>query len=104
MDGRVVVNTEVLLAQASEVESLIGKVSKEFDELKRLVGNTNHYWIGEAGDAHREKYNALQPDVEEGINRLKENVTDLRIISGAYSAAEQQAVAEASALQETVIE
>lgn len=103
MDGRIKVDTNVLLAQADTVSSLISKVSEAFADMKSAVNNTNAYWIGEAGNAHREKYTSKQGRIDEAIRRLNENVTDLRVMSGVYSEAEAQAMREAEALVTAVI-
>lgn len=103
MDGHIKVNSDVLLSKAEEVSGLINTVSKAFDEMKDIISNTNNYWIGEAGNAHRRKYTEKQEKINEGIRRLKENVTDLRTMSGVYTQAEAEAMSEASKLISSVI-
>ncbi len=104
MDGHIKVNTATLLAQADTVASLVSKVKNNFSELQSAVNNTNSYWIGEAGNAHRQKYTSQQSKFDEAIRRLNENVNDLRTMAGVYSEAESQAISEAASLIETVID
>ncbi len=104
MDGYIKVDTAVLLAKADTVANLISRVRDNFSELHDTVTNTNSYWIGEAGDAYREKYISKQSTFEEAIRRLNENVTDLRTMAGAYATGEQQALSEAESLIESVID
>ena len=102
--AQIVVSTEALLSQASTVEGLIKRVSAGFDTMKQKINNTNSYWIGEAGDVHRQKYISQQQTIDEIIRRLTENVTDLRAMAGVYEQAERSAEAEAEALVESVID
>ncbi len=104
MEGHIKVNAQSLLTQADEVASLISEVRDRFSSLKTAVDRTNSYWIGEAGNAHRQKYFSSQDQIDEAIRRLNENVTDLRTMAGVYEQAEAQAMSEAEKLIESVIE
>lgn len=104
MDGHIKVDTATLLAQADTVANLISKVKNNFSTLQETVNSTNSYWVGEAGDAHREKYAGQKSKFDEAVRRLNENVTDLRAMAGVYDAAERQAISEATSLIETVID
>lgn len=103
MDGQIVVKTEVLVNQADEVARLINDTNNSFKELKRLVNGTNSYWVGEAGNVHREKYVKKEPDIDVAIRRLWEHVTDLKTMAGVYDTAERAAQSEAQNLISEVI-
>ena len=104
MDGHIKVNTATLHNQANTVANLINMVKENFSTLQETVNGTNSYWIGEAGDAHREKYAKQQSKFDEAIRRLTENVTDLRIMAGVYDDTERQALSEAESLIGAVID
>lgn len=103
MDGHIKVDTNVLLAQADTVSALISKVNDAFADMNSIVNNTHSYWIGDAGNTHREKYTSKQNRIDEAIRRLNENVTDLRVMSGVFSEAEAQAMRMAEELVTSVI-
>lgn len=79
------------LAQASgDISKKAGDLKAAFDGMTEAMNRTNGYWLGEAGEAHREAYRRLIPGQEEIMRRLKEQVTDLAKIAGTWEAAEQE--------------
>lgn len=104
ISGELLVEPKVLAAQAGEVERLVTLMKNGFDDLERYVRNTNSYWVGEAGNVHREKYINMKPNIEQAIKRLNEHVNDLRVMAGIYEEAENAANMEAQGLVESVIE
>ncbi len=104
MEGQIIVTTEALVNQADEVAALISEVSGHFDNMKSVVNRTHSYWIGRAGNMHRDKYIKAQPDIDVAIRRLKEHVVDLKTMAGVFDSAEREAQREAESLISEVIE
>lgn len=84
------VTPDILTNQASEVTNLIREVQTQFDAINTLVSKTKSYWIGEAGDAHRNMYDTQKERVEEMIRRLDEHPRDLVTMAQKYSETELQ--------------
>ena len=92
------VTPEELISRAAEVKSLGEKMKGDFAELEQLVEKTRGYWIGEAGELHRQRYTEQKDDIQRMLNRLMEHPDDLLLISGNYSQAESTNVETAQAL------
>lgn len=87
------VSTAELRRQAAEVSRRVESLTARFSELEYTVSGTRGYWIGEAGELHRQLYAERKDDIETMLRRLREHPVDLLKISGNYEQAEQ-AVAE----------
>ena len=74
-----------------------------FGELERVIGNTRSYWIGEAGNRHRQAYTERKDELETMFTRLEEHPRDLLQISGNYTQAENEIESMVSALETDVI-
>lgn len=83
-------NPDVMVSKASTVQVKIREMQAAFQELERTVNKTHQYWIGEAGDAHREFYNEQRDNIQEIFLRLSEDVTDLKEMAMVYSATEHE--------------
>ena len=97
------VKTEVLHQKSASINKKTSMVKKAFDEMERIVRNTNIYWEGEAGDVHRTAYQGFQEEILEIIARLEEHVTDLESMAGVYEKTEQQVQAVIEELPKDVI-
>lgn len=84
-------NPEIMLLKATSVQEKIRQMQMAFQELEVTINKTKQYWLGEAGDAHREYYNEKKEVVREIFARLSEDVTDLREMAMVYSGAEAEA-------------
>lgn len=84
------VDPEVLRQKSVTTAEKISKMKKAFEELGVTVNKTNHYWIGEAGDAHREFFNSTKPEIEEIIKRLLEHSRELGEMAAVYSNVESE--------------
>ena len=102
-DMELKVTHEILASQASVVSRNISQMKAYFAQMDSLVSRTTGYWIGAAGDNHRERYQKLQPDVDIIFKRLTEYVTDLRQMANVYAEAENYAVQIAEELPSDVI-
>ncbi len=97
------VTPERLKTQADEVSRRIIQMKRLFGELERVIGNTRSYWIGEAGNRHRQAYTERKDELETMFTRLEEHPRDLLQISGNYTQAENEIESMVSALETDVI-
>ena len=88
VDVTIKVTPEALYAKSQNIASILAKVKGNFENMKGVMDKTGSYWIGEAGDAHREKYQEMVPKTEEIIRRLQEHVRDLDEMAGVYQEAD----------------
>lgn len=89
-DVTIKVTPEALYAKSQNIASILKKVEGNFGNMKVVMDKTGSYWIGEAGDAHREKYQEMIPETEEIIRRLQEHVRDLNEMAGIYQETERE--------------
>lgn len=97
------VTPEVLTAKSAEAAKSVSAMREHFEELRRLVDKTKSYWVGEAGDKHREMYYALEEDTEEILKRLGEHPVDLVAIAQKYTDTELKIQQEIQELPGDVI-
>lgn len=79
------VTPEVLNAKANEVERNIRNMKQRFDAMDTLIKKSSSYWIGEAGDMHRQNYESQVSGIEEMLEVLSQHPQDLRAIAQAYT-------------------
>ena len=91
------VTPEVLNQQAVEVEKRVANMRTRFENMKRLVDKSKGYWVGEAGDMHRQNYTEQQTNIDEILDRLAAHPGDLRAIAQNYTTTELK-------IQETIIQ
>lgn len=84
------VTPEVLLSKSAEFSAKLNKMRQDFDSMDSRVADTCAYWMGDANDIFREKYQEYKPEIEEIIRRLEEHVRDLNAMAGVYSEAETE--------------
>lgn len=84
------VEPDALRQKASTAEKKIQAMQTVFEEMEATVNRTNNYWIGEAGDVHREYFISKKPDIEEIFQRLTEHVRELNQMASVYSNAEKE--------------
>ena len=66
------------------------KAETSYENVMTIVKNTERYWIGEAGNEHRNVFLEERDDIDQILLRLKEHPTDLLAIAGvAEQAAEK---------------
>ena len=97
------VEPDVMVAKANIVHGKIREMQTSFSALENTVNKTRNYWVGEAGDAHRELYTKQKENIEEIFKRLTEDVTDLHQMAAVYSSTEQQVADIAEDLPSDVI-
>lgn len=96
--GQLTVTPEELDAQATAVEAKLSVMKELFEDVNTLVSGTESYWIGMAGDAHRESYHSRMDGIQEMLRRYEEHVRDLRRMAGVYQTAEKAATFVADTL------
>ena len=103
MTGQLRVTPEQLKIKATETTAEINQMSQAFDELARVVARTSHYWIGEAGNSHRQEYEKEKKEIDEMLRRLKEHPADLLKMANVYETTEDKVEALAADLPDDVI-
>ncbi len=79
------VTPEQLNIKAGEVEKHVAQMKAHFETMKSLVEKSSAYWVGEAGDLHRNNYEEQIENIEVMIRRLNEHPGDLRTIAQTYT-------------------
>lgn len=82
------VTPEILNQKAGEVEKNVANMRRRFENMKTLVEKSKGYWIGEAGDQHRQNYSDQAESIDTVLRRLGEHPGDLRTIAQTYTATE----------------
>lgn len=85
------VSPEELLSASGQLSGYIQTLQESFNDMKQTMSSTVGYWVGEAGDAHRQLYEEQVANTAEIIDRYREHVVDLNSMAGVYSDAEQSA-------------
>lgn len=91
MIGTLKVTPEEMQAAASELSGYISNMNNCFQRMKTTMDQTASYWVGQAGNAHRQMYLSQVAQTEEIIARYTEHVRDLNAMAGVYTEAEQTA-------------
>ena len=97
------VTTEQLKNTSTTVFNLIRETKSAFEDLGRAVSKTSQYWIGEAGDRHRQLWQEQWQEVEAMLRRLEEYPEDLLAMAGLYEKAESEVTKTSAALRGDVI-
>ena len=87
---RLRVTPSQLQEKADEVSEQIKNTEMQFRNLAEAIQRTNGYWIGEAGDLHRRKYEEGKQTIENMLRRWKEHPKDLLTMAGNYSMTEMR--------------
>lgn len=88
MEDILTVDPEVMRQKSVTTGNKINEMKKVFEALGVTVNKTNNYWIGEAGDAHREFFHSAKPEIEEIFLRLSEHTRELGEMAAVYSGTE----------------
>lgn len=102
-DVHIKVNSAVLNAKAQSVSASIRNMADCFEQLETIINRTSYYWIGEAGDMHRNMYKEQKSQIDEMMKRLKEHPDDLVTIAQSYESAESAVQSMASELPGDII-
>lgn len=102
-DVMIKVTPEELYAKSQNISSILGKTQQNFQEMEDIINKTESYWIGEAGEAHRQMFRDMMPHIEEITKRITEHVRDLNEIAGVYQETEREIQEIAEQLPSDVI-
>ncbi|MDE6642434.1 MAG: WXG100 family type VII secretion target [Acetatifactor sp.] len=97
------VTPDVLKSKSVDVSRSVSRMRGHFEELKNLLEKTGGYWIGEAGEKHRQMYKDIEDSVEEMLKRLGEYPMDLLEIAQNYTDADLSIEEDIAALPDNVI-
>lgn len=103
MIGTLKVTPEEMQAAASELSGYVSTMNDCFQQMKATMDQTAGYWVGEAGNAHRQMYQEQVAKTEEIIARYTEHVRDLNTMAGVYTEAEQSAQTMADELPMSIL-
>lgn len=98
------VTPSALREKSAAVTTNINAMQTCFDELEQIINRTSYYWIGEAGDMHRNMYKEQKDSIIEMMKRLSEHPRDLVTIAYQYETTEQEVTAIGESLSGDVIE
>lgn len=79
------VTPEALNTKANEVETYVKDMTRRFEAMNTFVKKSNSYWIGEAGDMHRQNHESQVPEIERMLGELSQHPQDLRAIAQTYT-------------------
>lgn len=96
--GELRVTPEEMHSAANRLSGYLSTMQDCFDRMKNTMTYTSGYWVGEAGDAHRQLYQDQVESTQEIIRRYQEHVGDLNQMAGVYTDAEQTAANTAQEL------
>lgn len=97
------VEPDVLKSKSMDVSRSVSRMREHFEELKNLMDKTSGYWIGEAGDKHRQMYKDIEGNVEEMLKRLGEYPVDLLDIARNYTDVELSIEEDIETLPDDII-
>jgi uncharacterized protein YukE len=89
-DARIKVDTSTLINKAEETDRSISKMEECLEWLETIIKRTSYYWIGEAGDKHREIYYNNKDEIGVIVARLREHPKDLLEMAQVYTTAENE--------------
>lgn len=97
------VSTDKMKSKSEEIQGYVNTIETNWNLLYERVTNTKLYWLGEAGDYHRNSLKDDKNDMDKLIKKLKEHPKDLLTMAGIYEEAEKKAKELANALPSDVI-
>lgn len=102
-DIQIKVSTQELRRAADNVDGYIRTVRQSFDAINSTVQKTSMYWEGEGGSYFRSGYTSYKDDINMVINRLKDQVINLRQMAGIYEETESQTTSIGSGLPDDIL-
>lgn len=98
MEGTLLVTPEELTSAASDFSAKATQVKALHDSMIQKVNALSSSWTGNAADAYRTKFAALQSSMDTLNRMIMEHSTDLAAMAEQYTTAETQAQAAADEL------
>lgn len=103
MEGIIKVAPERLIATAGEFSTKGSMVSTLTSNMTQLATGLTSIWEGEASSAYRNKFAALDDDIQKMIRMIQEHAQDLEEMARLYSEADQYGLEQAGGLPADVI-
>lgn len=97
------VTPEQLVSKADLVITDVTAIKQAMATIKEKMDATKSYWIGEAGEMHRQLYYDQQENIDDMMKRLDEHPRDLKTIAGNYTTVENSVSDLANSLRDNVI-
>lgn len=91
IEGTLLVTPEVLQAKSRTFQSMAVQVKALHDDMIQRVNSLSAAWEGNAADAYRVKFTALQTSMDTINRMIMEHSTDLEAMAQTYIDAENQA-------------
>lgn len=98
------VTPEVLVSRANDAQRDISAMDNTLKEIARILRGSKSYWIGEAGDVCRAKYEDQQSEVEDIMKKLKNQPKTLLSMANIYKETEAEAKNASAPLPSDVID
>lgn len=104
MEGTLLVTPSELINKAGSFSSKAGEVKTLHDEMIAKVNSLSGSWTGEASEAYRGKFNALQASMDKINRMIMEHSRDLQEMAEKYQTAENQAQSAANDLPASTLD
>lgn len=98
IEGTLLVTPETLQQKSQTFRSLAVQVKSLHDDMIQKVNSTSSGWEGNAADAYRAKFAALQSSMDTINRMIMEHSTDLEQMAQVFIDAESQATAQVDSL------
>ena len=98
IEGTLLVTPEALQQKSQTFRTMALQVKALHDDMIQRVNATAGAWEGNAGDAYRTKFAALQSSMDTINRMIMEHSTDLEQMAQVYLDAESQASSQVDAL------
>ena len=98
------VTPDVLISRANDAQRDISAMDNTLKEISRILKGTRSYWVGEAGDTCRARYEEHQSEVEDIMKKLKNQPKTLLTMANVYKETETAAKNASAPLPSDVID
>lgn len=92
------VNPEVLISKASDIERGLQAIERDLRNINTQITNSKSFWEGDASNAHQERYQRINAEIEKLMPKLTKNPSNLLQMAGIYRSAERDSQAVAQSL------
>ena len=104
MRGTVRVSTTKLIQTANQFQGHGNQIKSITQQMTNTVNSLSRcVWTGEAANAYRNKFAALQDDINRMVKMIDEHVSDLNEMAKQYESAEQTSISLSASLSDNVI-
>lgn len=104
MEGTLLVTPEKLIATSNSFSSKAVQVKALHDDMIAKVNALSGSWSGDASDAYRQKFAALQASMDKINRMILEHAGDLNEMAEQYNLSERQAAEAASELPASTLD